>query len=258
MSGYLQRLASSAARTERRVQPLVGGLFARQPEQAIEEATTTIIPQPASPASEHPLADSARTTLPRISSDESRMEETVLRSTHVEPLAPMPEEPRRKPLPALVEQDSSFSSQRKERVERTESPAHRTERPAVPDLLVALSKFIERPADPQRSTADKIQTLAGETAQTESAKAGDAQAHEPIQTERLRPASAGSMRTIAQPPAGQSRTPSPMREGSDDIQIHIGRIEVIAVQPPAPHPAAVPTRRGPTLEEYLRRDRRSR
>jgi hypothetical protein len=39
----------------------------------------------------------------------------------------------------------------------------------------------------------------------------------------------------------------------DDIQIHIGRIEVVAVSPPAPRPAAPSPRKGISLDEYLSR-----
>jgi hypothetical protein len=43
------------------------------------------------------------------------------------------------------------------------------------------------------------------------------------------------------------------RQG-DDIQIHIGRIEVTAVRPaPAPQPAARSRRRAPSLDDYLKR-----
>ena len=47
---------------------------------------------------------------------------------------------------------------------------------------------------------------------------------------------------------------------SNEVQIHIGRIEVIAVPPPAPQRAAAATeRRGESLDDYLRRkDRRAR
>jgi hypothetical protein len=40
---------------------------------------------------------------------------------------------------------------------------------------------------------------------------------------------------------------------SDEIQIHIGRIEVIAMPPAAPRPMPVPARKSQTLDEYLRR-----
>ena len=42
------------------------------------------------------------------------------------------------------------------------------------------------------------------------------------------------------------------RQG-DEIQIHIGRIEVIAMPPAAPRPVAMPARKTQTLDEYLRR-----
>lgn len=50
-------------------------------------------------------------------------------------------------------------------------------------------------------------------------------------------------------PAGAS---SQMRE-PDEITIHIGRIEVAAVQQQAPRPAAAPQRKAMSLDEYLKR-----
>lgn len=44
---------------------------------------------------------------------------------------------------------------------------------------------------------------------------------------------------------------------SGDIQIHIGRIEVTAVPPPVPRPAAPPARKSINLGEYLKRGRGS-
>ncbi len=48
------------------------------------------------------------------------------------------------------------------------------------------------------------------------------------------------------------RSGSPERE-SDEIQIHIGRIEVTAMTQPAPRPLAAPVRKSPSLDEYLKR-----
>jgi hypothetical protein len=55
-----------------------------------------------------------------------------------------------------------------------------------------------------------------------------------------------------------SQRPEPSVREPDEIQIHIGRIEVTAMPPAAPRAAAANPRRGaPSLDEYLRRrDRR--
>jgi hypothetical protein len=45
---------------------------------------------------------------------------------------------------------------------------------------------------------------------------------------------------------------SPSRE-ADEIQIHIGRIEVTAVPPAPARPALAPNRKSPSLDEYLKR-----
>jgi hypothetical protein len=42
---------------------------------------------------------------------------------------------------------------------------------------------------------------------------------------------------------------------ADEIQIHIGRIEVTAVPPAPARPAALPVRKSVKLEEYLKRGR---
>jgi hypothetical protein len=47
--------------------------------------------------------------------------------------------------------------------------------------------------------------------------------------------------------------PSRRAAQSDDIQIHIGRVEVTAIAQPAPRPAAAPVRKAMSLEEYLGR-----
>jgi hypothetical protein len=49
-----------------------------------------------------------------------------------------------------------------------------------------------------------------------------------------------------------NRRPVAAERAQDDIQIHIGRIEVTAVHPPAPRPAKTPDR-GPSLDAYLNR-----
>ena len=47
--------------------------------------------------------------------------------------------------------------------------------------------------------------------------------------------------------------PNAEHQQADDIQIHIGRIEVLAVTQPASRPAPPQARKGLSLDEYLRR-----
>jgi hypothetical protein len=57
------------------------------------------------------------------------------------------------------------------------------------------------------------------------------------------------LRRLAQPTSQKRDVGNPQ---GDEIQIHIGRIEVIAMPPAAPRPAAGPARKTQTLDEYLR------
>lgn len=68
----------------------------------------------------------------------------------------------------------------------------------------------------------------------------------------------GGLRSAAEMAAGrrlaqQQQARERAEHQGDDIQIHIGRIEVIAMPPAAPRPTPVPARKSQTLDEYLRR-----
>jgi hypothetical protein len=61
---------------------------------------------------------------------------------------------------------------------------------------------------------------------------------------------------ISQQKPRQWSAPAAARD-PDEIQIHIGRIEVTAVPPPAATPTQKRAAKGPSLQEYLgRRERR--
>jgi len=87
-------------------------------------------------------------------------------------------------------------------------------------------------------------------------------------TSQKRGPSAGSEQVVGHlPPASELRSTAEMAAGrrlaqqqqaraerqGDDIQIHIGRIEVTAMPPTASRPMPVPARKSQTLDEYLRR-----
>jgi hypothetical protein len=54
---------------------------------------------------------------------------------------------------------------------------------------------------------------------------------------------------------GPARHSAQVERSADDIQIHIGRIEVTAVPPAPTRPAVQPVRKSLRLDEYLRRGR---
>lgn len=70
------------------------------------------------------------------------------------------------------------------------------------------------------------------------------------------PEEEGNERRVTAPNASSSvamGAASAVVGGGNDVHIHIGRIEVVAVPPAAPRPVAAPQRKGPSLDEYLRR-----
>jgi hypothetical protein len=94
-------------------------------------------------------------------------------------------------------------------------------------------------------------TSAAET-QTTSAK----RIYAPLISEDFAPSSPPVAAFGLSKNSGAASSPpfSPPSRPADDIQIHIGRIEVTAVQPaPARAAPAKPQRRAPSLDEYLRR-----
>jgi hypothetical protein len=86
------------------------------------------------------------------------------------------------------------------------------------------------------------------------------------------PSESASYAPLLRPPppptASDRRAPAPAREAPSQraaaprpapVEIHIGRIDVVAAQPPRPVAAAAPQARSTSLADYLKRgDRRSR
>jgi hypothetical protein len=218
MSGYLQRLVSSARTPVRSIHPMIGSRFSAPPDGVSPEVPPMMDQLPVSPAE-----------LDR---------------------KPAPEAPpvRSHGRPA------AFEAPRQDAAKR---PLERTFEPLVPLPREAgepvAADFFHRPS-----------AAPGEPAAGDREVALD-HPHQPLvdeATPRSRMAFRNSPAEASRTPRGPRtnlpvRLPQPRPE-PDEIEIHIGRIEVTAVLPPPARPAAPPARKSLNLEEYLKRGERRR
>jgi hypothetical protein len=225
MSGYLRRLASSVLHGERAIHPDVGSVWsaARHDREPFESPGAMLVP------SRH-----EDTLIPaRMQPDR----DTTARGTA--------------PYPGAKEPPDAELSDAKLNVAATFTPlvplAQREDfsAPRTPDPALHNEAFTSGdPAAPPATTISQT-PLRGESSRL------------PVLSTRMAPP-----QTVAggepAPLALRSQPAQPPASEPDTIEIHIGRIEVLATPPPAPRPAARPARKSPDLAEYLRRDRRTR
>jgi hypothetical protein len=216
MSGYLQRLVNAAGGGDT-VHPRTGSIFSPR------------VGETPAPAQDREDIEQAARPRPRAA------------SPHGEPADPperVTRESRPTPLfPAAVDAPAAPTLEHAPPLGRT----------ALPDAVEAAEHADERPWEPQRQPGDDHLTnrpLVRDTAEASPVFAPPSRGREP------RPRSAPPRRLRTDRDAGQRE------RQADDIQIHIGRIEVIALPPPAPRAPKAPDR-SVSLEAYLsRRDGR--
>jgi hypothetical protein len=224
MSGYLQRLLNSTAGRPDAIHPRTGSIFsppydASSPLQRAEESQSVTAAQPRV-EQQTQAADAGHA--------ESRHH--ITREFSYEPLLPAAEAPSHgaalpmQPASRAVVSDGG------------EPTAARVLKPGQPprghDIAVAETSIAVQPARDAENTVRPLMV---------ASRAGDAVAH------------AAEPQRISNEP----HTDRTDRQ-ADDIQIHIGRIEVVAISPPPPRVPKAPDR-SLSLDEYLsRRDRRPR
>ncbi len=249
MTGYLQRLATSA-REPARLHPFVGPMFAE--------------PQPEAAAPVLPHVDLS------AASEDQAAATSAAAADHVERTAA----PAAPPMGALSTPMWRRDEQQivEPRADRTDSNAQ-DPNDARSDGAKARASF--RPLLPAAEAEAHIEATAAAGPDATHARPASSRA-QPLAPRTGRGAPAGATpvvlprpgasfddveRPIApqtapnalrQPAAGERRSAARPR-GSEDIHIHIGRVEVTAVPPPAPRPPAAPARKTMTLEEYLGR-----
>jgi hypothetical protein len=248
MTGYLQRLAASAARPSPSLHPLVGSIFSGGQQEAV--APDLLQNDALASAYDENLVPATRT------------------------VSDMTDDPMRRgdlPTDDRVEQHARIALP----IDNRQTEQRRGEREILHPLLPSKTPEMDVSAMPSasRDVASAESTLQHDRPNTSSfdsarmaqvpvedgptADQRNATAPPPASGFRER---AGRLAVVTndsgKPVRAEFSAPSRRSTQSDDIQIHIGRIEVTAVAQPAPRPAAAPARKAMSLDEYLGRGRR--
>jgi hypothetical protein len=226
MSGYLQRMVSNAQKPARSIHPILGSLYSAPkygapPEafQAEEDLVSSVRPEP------------GRKTAPEAAPVLTRA------------IVPTPETLRR-------DEDPKKGTEARTSLESLVAPRQKAATPLEPNETPSeweSVKLVEPHAGaPEREVAPRYpyQPLVEEADHPASAERtfGDSA-----------PRATGATRGPRRDPP--PRVAQPGRE-PDEIEIHIGRIEVTAVPQVAVRPAAQPARKSLNLDEYLKRRNR--
>ena len=251
MSGYLQRLALSAIKPGGSLQPVLGSVFSPPPFAGGLETASPETTQPAVPAAPSEFVPKAS---PRPSHDDpgtpafeapepdskSRQSAEVIRNLIPAPLRSftplVPASREEKAIAPLV------AASKEEKAKMLILPL----RPAK------CGEQLDRdPARPrQEATAAPLpkQTIDGQEREMAPAEVAASQVSQKAVATTFRPLNPGA---DGRERMGTSNM-APARREPDEIQIHIGRIEVVAV-PPARQAPPKPRRGALSLDEFLRR-----
>jgi hypothetical protein len=256
MSGFLQRIAAGAARPERNLHPQVGAMFEAVRREEIADKSTPLegltLANGAELAAKESLTDQRHGDLP---GDKPQIEPARLQEPNVELLIPQYQRegrvPERDPTDhVLVGREARLRD--RENRKKVESSREDATRPQVLSEKSAPSEETKQEAAGTEKISDTeplvLQRLLVREMAQKDASAGNVGAADPeprAQRDAFPRLAKGQ---------NQERTQSPQRVESamQDIEIHIGRIEVIAVPPPAPRVAAASPRRTMSLDDYLK------
>lgn len=253
MSGYLRRLASAAMHPPRAIHAVVGSVYApHRPAAALATEGISVsneadgdVPAPANGPAAHRHGGAAQST-----GSETDTFEAAFTPLVVERERETRSVPPRRAEGAADRTAASGDDRRGERLRRSEEHVRETAsllHKDTPTSGLIEYHVVDAPGHathPERETSGESQPLIA--MQRISAEPSGPRAV----PSTIRPQSTGALR-----PAG----PLPRAERADEpdeIQIHIGRIEVTAVPPPvATRPAVRPERRSVNLDDYLKQRR---
>jgi hypothetical protein len=272
MSGILQRIAASAIRPQPRVHPFVESIFAAPHEEGFaapilqQQIQSAGVLSPNSPTQGGQASQS-------VSVEESAVETPIellnqrsaQHGTRVPPLTSAASAPGSASLPTAVVAVGRESFQ--PLLPLPAPPKQEKEARTLPLQATAVPESAARPtaqewpssanpadaSSPAWSFAPLVYEVGDDGSPTSAVAAGAARSGIAARRDSPVPASSAvpgrGYGSAARNDRGQ-RTPQPH---ADEIQIHIGRIEVIATPPPAPRVVPTPARRSQSLDEYLRR-----
>jgi hypothetical protein len=267
-SGYLQRIAARAARPERSLHPFVSTVFAGAPREEVVETSLrtenpasrrveraeSVTPTERGPATRGEVGDRA----PVERREETRSERTPVPEAEGRERSSQEIQGREAPIHEIESRESSFQEpQSLELLMLRRAASAREQAVSANDGVretLQESVTAEVYAEENAPRALSVQPLLVEGWVP----------REEIVAEVLRPRredagvasqQRGAVRAAARERAQEARRES--ERGSEEIQIHIGRIEVIAVPQPVARPAA-PANRSQSLDDYLKRHGRSR
>jgi len=256
MRGYLHRIAASAVRQQPAVHPFVESVYSaprrEEPAAPVLREERFSAAAPVERAAAQHFGGESRTEAPRpvqasaSQPGEPAKHEAFLMNAHAEQVAPRifsAEPPARMPQPR-----TSPIGPLQEIVQRLTVATPAGEPEAFQPLLPRSEIDPQQSAD--RPPADASRQDRPESGSPEATR--EVPRFEPIVAKDVSPARGaagiGRRPRVELPPGPRSPQPP-----ADEIQIHIGRIEVVAVQSAAPRPAAAPARKALSLDEYLSR-----
>jgi hypothetical protein len=264
MSGYLQRMVSSAMSPGGSIRPILGSVFSPTTYRSTPEdirgkgsVSSSLI------GTEHaaPLAD--RGLEPGLSADPVPEETTIFNPS-------VNESPQRSVRSRLSSLDMSMGDVRSDEPPNPTSQ-HKYEIVTKGAGLQPLSRTVTpvsgnaKQNESREPVSEPADTLAARAKKSdvEKSEAADKIRYQPLMTTPVSSADGplGSWRVsspltpdVRKEVKGDvsSSSGSPQRE-PDEIQIHIGRIEVTAVPQAMPRPAPPPLRKSISLDDYLKR-----
>jgi len=247
MNGYLQRIAATAAGAPRRLHPLVDSLFARGRRD-----------DPGGPRTPAEIQSDGITATGPIRGPSS-LAKTRTAEPHSESTLEVP-------IQRPIETETPVGRESREATDTPRKAVTRvTAASPTPEGLPSPAPPLKSMASANASPPTIVSTAAVQPSLT---LAGQAMSYQPLVAQEKPAPVAGTIPAVAaaaalrvpvavaprypgrRAAAANGGVPRTAPTRADDIQIHIGRIEVTAVPPAAPRPA--PPRKGQTLDDYLR------